>query len=113
MSCASSAARIEKGLSERNGVLKATVNFAAEKMWIEFDPERVHLLDLLVTIHELGYQVPVETVTIPIAGGTGYLLLAVAVVGDRLRLAGTRPFRGDTGDGLAEAPGDGPQSLAG
>jgi len=68
MSCVGCVTGIEKGLSERGGVLRARVNFAAEKVRVEFNPRQVHLLDLLVTVHELGYQVPSETVTIPVAG---------------------------------------------
>ena len=68
MSCVGCVAGIEVGLSGRDGVLRARVNFATEKVRVEFDPEQIRLLDLLVTIHELGYQVPIETVTIPIAG---------------------------------------------
>ncbi len=68
MSCASCVARIEKGLSEKSGIAKASVNFAAERVRIEFDPERAHLADLVGTIRELGYRSPVETITIPIAG---------------------------------------------
>ena len=68
MSCVRCVAGIEKGLSERDGVLRAKVNFVAEKVRVEFDPEQIRLLDLLVTIHELGYQAPVETLMVPIAG---------------------------------------------
>jgi len=45
MSCASCALRIEKGLSSTEGVSKATVNFAAEKATVLFDPHETSLSD--------------------------------------------------------------------
>ncbi len=40
MSCAACAARIEKGLGSVEGVSQATVNFAAEKATVFFDPNQ-------------------------------------------------------------------------
>ncbi len=68
MTCASCVNRIEKGLSEKSGILEASVNFATEKVRITFDPERVQVPDFIGTLLELGYQSPVEKVTIPIRG---------------------------------------------
>ena len=68
MTCASCVARIEKGLSQQNGILEASVNFAAEKVRITFDPDRVQVPDFIGTIQDLGYQSPLEKVAIPIRG---------------------------------------------
>ena len=40
MSCASCALKIEKGLAGLEGVSKATVNFAAEKVTVVFHPDQ-------------------------------------------------------------------------
>jgi len=68
MSCASCAAKIEKGLAGLSGIVKASVNFATEKVSITYDPSEVHLTDFIKTIKELGYDAGVETVTLPIQG---------------------------------------------
>jgi len=70
MSCASCAARIEKGLTEIEGVSKATVNFAAEKATVVFHPDRTGLSRLVEKVKDLGYGAKVEKVTLPIRGMT-------------------------------------------
>ncbi len=68
MSCASCAAKIEKGLSALNGVKKASVNFATEKVTISFDPATVGHDDFVEVVKGLGYGTGSSTVTIPING---------------------------------------------
>ena len=68
MSCASCVARIEEGLSGVSGVLEARVNFAAEKVAITYDPDRVRVKQLIETIRELGYSSPLEQATLAISG---------------------------------------------
>ena len=68
MSCAACAARIEKGLSRLEGVEKATVNFAAEKAGVTFDPERLKLRDIGKKVEELGFQVVADKVEFKISG---------------------------------------------
>jgi P-type Cu+ transporter len=70
MSCASCAARIEKGLAEIEGVSKATVNFAAERATVVFEPGRTDLSHLIEKVKDLGYGAKVEKVTLPIRGMT-------------------------------------------
>ena len=43
MTCTTCAATIEKGLSDTPGVEQANVNFASEKVSIEYDPAMVDL----------------------------------------------------------------------
>lgn len=68
MSCAACAAKIEKALASREGVVKAGVNFAAEKAAIEFDPEKVGAPGLLEVITGLGYRVSTQKISFPIEG---------------------------------------------
>lgn len=70
MSCASCAAKIEKGLSTVTGVDRATVNFATEKATIAFDPKKARTEDFVKTIKELGYETGIEKVMLPIQGMT-------------------------------------------
>jgi len=56
MTCASCASAIEKGLSKMEGVSKADVNFAAEKVSINFDPDTVKPDELAGKINKLGYE---------------------------------------------------------
>ena len=57
MTCASCAARIERGLKAVAGVEEAHVNLATEKAEIVFNPVKVDDKTLVQTIHDLGYQV--------------------------------------------------------
>ena len=68
MSCASCAAKIEKGITGLSGIVTASVNFATEKISVTYDPDKVHLNDFVKTIKELGYGAGVESVTISVRG---------------------------------------------
>jgi len=68
MSCASCAVNIEKGLSQVEGVVDASVNFATERATVTFDPDHVTLGDLTKTVKDLGYEAAVERITVPIRG---------------------------------------------
>jgi len=70
MSCAACAARIESGLSGMEGVSGASVNFAAERATVEFDPSRVSTDDFIKAIKDLGYGASVARQTLPIKGMT-------------------------------------------
>jgi Cu+-exporting ATPase len=70
MSCASCAARIEKGLGSVEGVSHATVNFAAEKATIFFHPGQTDVPHLIDKVKDLGYGAKVEKVVLPIQGMT-------------------------------------------
>jgi Cu+-exporting ATPase len=58
MTCASCAARVERGLAELPGVAEARVNYASARAAIAFDPERLGRGELVGRVHELGYRVP-------------------------------------------------------
>lgn len=70
MSCASCAARIEKGLASVQGVSKATVNFAAEKATVVFHPGQTDLSHLVDKVKDLGYGARSEKVVLPVQGMT-------------------------------------------
>ncbi|KXG77427.1 Copper-exporting P-type ATPase A [Fervidicola ferrireducens] len=62
MTCASCAARIEKGLSKMAGVHEVNINFAAEKASITYDPKEVSVLDFVQKIRDLGYDILADKV---------------------------------------------------
>ncbi len=70
MSCASCAAKIEKGLASLEGVSEASVNFAAEKATVFFHPGQTDLPHLIKKVENLGYGAKVEKVLLPIQGMT-------------------------------------------
>ena len=57
MSCASCAARIEKGLKNSRGVHDVVVNLALEKAVVEFDDSQISKRDIVDKITGLGYGV--------------------------------------------------------
>ncbi len=68
MSCASCAARIEKALGSIDGVVKAEVNFAAERATLWFDPSKTSPSEFVKTIEGLNYSVPSQKVVLPVEG---------------------------------------------
>ena len=56
MTCASCAQTIEKATNKLNGVAKATVNLATEKMTVDFDPTIVNISDITKTVADAGYE---------------------------------------------------------
>jgi Cu+-exporting ATPase len=70
MSCASCAAKIEKGLAKVEGVSKATVNFAAEKATVVFHPDQTDVYHLIDKVKDLGYSAKSEKIVLPVQGMT-------------------------------------------
>ena len=75
MSCASCAARIEKGLRNLSGIKEANVNLATEKAVVTYDPQVLNEEGLIRTIEDLGYKVPLpenksEKMVISVGGMT-------------------------------------------
>jgi len=68
MSCINCSLTIEKALSKLNGVIHATVNFAAEKAIIEYNPDIVDQKTIENTITEAGYRVIHEKIMLQIGG---------------------------------------------
>jgi len=70
MTCSTCAATIEKGLAETPGVQAATVNFAAGKASVAYNPETTSLGSIKKTVSELGYKVITHKATFPVRGMT-------------------------------------------
>ena len=76
MTCANCAANIAKALNRESGVVEANVNFASEKVQIDYDPDIVDRKTLERVITGLGYDVQsevpegpdVETITLLMGG---------------------------------------------
>ena len=62
MTCANCAQSIEKGVAKMAGVSSATVNFAAEKLSVVYDPSLVQSADLVAKVEDLGYRATSEDV---------------------------------------------------
>ena len=56
MDCASCAVNIETVLRKKTGVNTVSVNFASEKLFLEFDPNQISLERIQKTVEELGYS---------------------------------------------------------
>jgi Cu+-exporting ATPase len=57
MSCINCAKSIEKALNKREGVYNAIINFAAEKLTVEYNPEQISVAGIKKTVQDVGYQV--------------------------------------------------------
>jgi Cu+-exporting ATPase len=70
MSCASCVEKIETGLSKLEGVKEVSVNFAAEKASVLYNPSSVSVRELVQQIETIGYETRAEKTAIPIRGMT-------------------------------------------
>ncbi|MDI6800366.1 MAG: heavy metal translocating P-type ATPase [Actinomycetota bacterium] len=60
MHCASCAANIERTLSKEEGIAAATVNFASEKLFVEFDEKVTDLKRIDKILEDLGFKGTLE-----------------------------------------------------
>jgi len=67
MTCASCVAHVERALKGVDGVDEVAVNLATEKASVRFTTD-VPLKSLVQAVQETGYEVPTETVILPIGG---------------------------------------------
>jgi Cu+-exporting ATPase len=56
MTCAACSTRIAKSLNKQEGVLDASVNLAAEKAYIVYDPKKISPDTLIKTVERAGYS---------------------------------------------------------
>ncbi len=63
MSCAACAQRIEKALSGAAGVAAARINFAVSKAYVEYDPAKTTLSELIAVVESAGYRAEAEQQT--------------------------------------------------
>ncbi len=68
MVCAACTAAIEKALKNQDGVSRAEINLGTEMASVEYDPEKLGLIDLEKTIRDLGYDVIDQKVVLKIGG---------------------------------------------
>jgi len=68
MSCVTCSQTIEKRLSKLKGVTRATVNFAAEKAIVDYDPNALDPKTIEDAIVEVGYKVVHESIFLKITG---------------------------------------------
>jgi Cu+-exporting ATPase len=61
MTCSSCAISIEKILDTLEGVVSANVNFAVEKVTIEYDKNQLRLVDIQNKVSEIGYEIKLES----------------------------------------------------
>ncbi len=57
MHCASCAANIEHGLKKTDGVVSANVNYATEKLNLEYNQDKINLEDIKKQIKKIGYEI--------------------------------------------------------
>src|ERR671913_43633 len=70
MTCASCVRRVERTLSEKEGVAEASVNFAAEKASVNYDPTTTNPDDLIGAIRDAGYGADVHEKNFSVTGMT-------------------------------------------
>src|SRR5215213_2032407 len=63
MTCASCVRRVERALSKKDGVAQASVNFAAEKASLAYDPVATSPDELIEAIRDAGYSANVRETT--------------------------------------------------
>ncbi len=61
MTCAACSSRVEKGLAQTEGVLRAAVNLATEKAVVDFDPSSTNAAKLIAAVDKLGYAAKTES----------------------------------------------------
>ncbi len=60
MSCSSCAKAIEDNLSDYDGIIFASINFATEKLNVEFDKSMVSVSDIIDRVNMIGYTIELE-----------------------------------------------------
>lgn len=70
MTCASCASRIEKKVRELDGVDQAGVNFGAEFITVDFNPDRTSSDSIIQAIEKIGFSVPVMKKAFHVEGMT-------------------------------------------
>ncbi|MCB0021244.1 MAG: heavy-metal-associated domain-containing protein, partial [Anaerolineales bacterium] len=70
MTCANCVASVERNAKKVEGVHNATVNYASEKVSLDYDPQTTDIQLVVERIGRAGYKVPTATVELPITGMT-------------------------------------------
>lgn len=64
MTCASCAKAVERAARKLDGVIEANVNYATEKLIINYEPSQVKVLDIKKVVEKAGYKAIEEEATI-------------------------------------------------
>lgn len=70
MTCAACVMHVEGGLKEVAGVQSASVNLANERATVQFDPEQTNVDQMVAAVRDVGYDVVIDKITLPIGGMT-------------------------------------------
>src|SRR3972149_10498080 len=70
MTCASCVAHVEKAIGGLDGVQQVSVNLAAAKASVEYDPAKVDLREMERAVTDIGYEVGREQITLTVRGMT-------------------------------------------
>lgn len=68
MSCAACVAKVEKALRNLNGVIDAKVNLMARKAYVEYDPDKIGIPQMVKAVEDLGYEVMHEEFMLHVGG---------------------------------------------
>ncbi len=68
MTCANCATNIERSVRKLDGVQEANVNFASERVTLTYDGALLGMDDIVGRIRKAGYDVPQQTIDLPITG---------------------------------------------
>ncbi len=66
MTCSSCASRIEKKILGLDGVVASRVNFSTEMVFVDFDPQKIILKEILETVKQIGFDVLITQKNFPI-----------------------------------------------
>ena len=70
MTCASCVRRVERTLSKKEGVAEASVNFAAEKATVEYDPKATNPDEMIGAMEDASYGADIRETTFGVTGMT-------------------------------------------
>ncbi len=70
MTCANCVATVERNVKKLDGVAEATANFATDRVTLVYDDALVRPDEMISRIRKAGYDVPLQTVELPITGMT-------------------------------------------
>ncbi len=68
MTCASCVHHVEGGLKETPGVQNANVNLSTERAVVQYDSDRATVSDMVFHVRDVGYDVVVDKIVLPING---------------------------------------------
>ncbi|HCY86915.1 MAG TPA: cation-transporting ATPase PacS [Desulfobacteraceae bacterium] len=68
MSCVNCAANIEKTLAPVDGIVRVSVNFAAERAMVEYAPDKIDLSAVVEKIRSIGFDVVTTETEVPVTG---------------------------------------------